>query len=246
MGPSPTAISASRRFPAPHSRLPRRHGKDEGPVIAIVDYEAGNLTSVAAAVESLGFEAVVTGSPGGIAAAERVIFPGVGAAGSAMRALKRRGLEAPLREAVRAGKPFLGICLGFQILFEFSDEDGGTDLLGIFPGRVVRFPQGLRDAMGGGPLKIPHMGWNEVRFRGRHPVWDGIPAGSEFYFVHSYYPQAAEADVCAETEYGLRFASGVARGRVVAFQFHPEKSGRPGLRLLRNFLTWDPDAKGAA
>jgi len=208
-------------------------------MIAIVDYDAGNLTSVAAAVESLGFEAAVTSRADGIAAADRVIFPGVGAAGSAMQNLKRFGLEACLRQAVAAGKPFLGICLGFQILFEHSDEDGGADLLGVFPGRVVRFADGMYEE-GTGPLKVPHMGWNQARFRGAHPVWQGIPEGSEFYFVHSYHPQPEAAHVCSETTYGIRFASGVARGNVVAFQFHPEKSGRPGLQLLRNFLTWSP------
>jgi glutamine amidotransferase len=208
-------------------------------MIAIVDYDAGNLTSVAAAVEALGFDAVITSDPGEIAAAERIIFPGVGAAGSAMRNLRRLGLAGPLRQAVTDGKPFLGICLGFQILFEHSDEDGGVDLLGVFPGRVVRFADGMREG-DQGPLKVPHMGWNQVAFRGRHPVWQEVPPGAEFYFVHSYYPQPAATHVCAETTYGTRFASGVAQGSVVAFQFHPEKSGRPGLQLLRSFLTWFP------
>jgi glutamine amidotransferase len=156
-----------------------------------------------------------------------------------MANLRRLGLAEPLRQAVNAGKPFLGICLGFQILFEHSDEDGGVDLLGIFPGRVVRFADGMREG-GEGPLKVPHMGWNQAAFRGDHPVWRDLPPASEFYFVHSYYPQPQAGHIGAETTYGIRFASGVARGSVVAFQFHPEKSGRPGLQLLRNFLSWSP------
>jgi imidazole glycerol-phosphate synthase subunit HisH len=208
-------------------------------MIAIVDYEAGNLTSVAAALHSLGFAATVTGEPAAIAAADRIVFPGVGAAGSAMANLRRLGLVAPLRQAVADGKPFLGICLGFQILFEYSEEDGGVDLLGVFRGRVVRFADGMTEN-GTGPLKVPHMGWNVAAFRGAHTVWDGLPADSEFYFVHSYYPEPDPADVAATTVYGRPFASGVARGSVVAFQFHPEKSGRPGLQLLRNFCTWSP------
>jgi glutamine amidotransferase len=208
-------------------------------MIAIVDYEAGNLTSVAAALRSLGVQATITSEPAVIAAAERLVFPGVGAAGSAMRNLRRLGLAEPLRQAVAAGKPFLGICLGFQILFEHSAEDGGVDLLGVFRGRVVRFADGMVEG-GMGPLKVPQMGWNLAAFRGDHPVWHGLPADSEFYFVHSYYPEPEPADVCATTIYGKTFASGVARGNVVAFQFHPEKSGRPGLQLLRNFCAWSP------
>lgn len=208
-------------------------------MIAIVDYEAGNLTSVAAAVAALGQEATVTSRPADIRAAERIVFPGVGAARSAMRNLSRLGLAEPLRQAVASGKPFLGICLGFQILFEHSDEDEGVDLLGVFRGRVVRFADGMHEG-GTGPLKVPQMGWNQVTFRGVHPVWQGVPAGSEFYFVHSYYPVPDPADVCATTVYGVPFASGVARGNVAAFQFHPEKSGRPGLQLLRNFCSWIP------
>jgi glutamine amidotransferase len=208
-------------------------------MIAIVDYEAGNLTSVAAALDVLGFQAVITSEPAVIAAAERIVFPGVGAAGSAMRNLQRLGLAGPLRQAVAAGKPFLGICLGFQILFEHSDEDGGVELLGVFRGRVVRFADGMTEG-GQGPLKVPQMGWNLASFRGAHPVWADLPADSEFYFVHSYYPEPEPADIGATTVYGKTFASGVARGNVVAFQFHPEKSGRPGLQLLRNFCTWSP------
>ena len=206
-------------------------------MIAIVDYKAGNLTSVLRALERLGQQAVITGDPEMIRRAGRVLFPGVGAAGEAMRNLRELGLVDVLREVART-KPFLGICLGYQILFEHSDEDGGVECLGILPGRVVRFPEPLRSPHEPRPLKVPHMGWNEVRFTRRHPVWEGVPAGSEFYYVHSYYPVPQPEDVCAETEYGVTFAGGVARGTLVGFQSHPEKSGEPGLRLLKNFCTW--------
>lgn len=209
-------------------------------MIAIVDYRAGNLTSVARALRHLGQDCVITADPAAIAGADRVIFPGVGAAGEAMRNLCELGLAPALRAAVAAGKPFLGICLGYQILFDASDEDGGVRCLGLLPGRVVRFADDLRDEPGARPLKVPQMGWNAVAFRGAHPVWRDVPAGSEFYFVHSYYPAAAPEVVCATTRYGIEFASGAARGSLVAFQFHPEKSGEPGLRLLANFCAWEP------
>ncbi|NLF18613.1 MAG: imidazole glycerol phosphate synthase subunit HisH [Lentisphaerae bacterium] len=206
-------------------------------MIVIVDYEAGNLTSVAAAAAAAGFPARISSDPADIATAERLIFPGVGAAASAMHHLRRLGLVEPLRAAVASGKPFLGICLGFQILFEHSDEDGGVDLLGLFRGRVVRFPDGMTEG-GQGPLKVPHMGWSRVEFTRSMPLGEGLPADSEFYFVHSYYPEPEPSAVCATAVYGRRFAAGVARGNVIGFQFHPEKSGRPGLQLLRNFCTW--------
>lgn len=208
-------------------------------MIAIVDYKAGNLTSVLRALERLGQKAEITGDPAAIRRAERVIFPGVGAAGEAMRNLRELGLVDVLRE-VSGQKPFMGICLGYQILFEHSDEDGGVECLGILPGRVVRFPEPLRSPHSPRPLKVPHMGWNEVRFTRQHPVWEGVPAGSEFYYVHSYYPVPRPEDVCAETEYGVTFAGGAARGTLVGFQSHPEKSGEPGLRLLKNFCEWNP------
>ena len=208
-------------------------------MIAIVDYKAGNLTSVLRALERLGQTAVITGNPEVIRRAGRVVFPGVGAAGEAMRNLRELGLVEVLRE-VSQTKPFLGICLGYQILFEHSDEDGGVECLGILPGHVVRFPEPLRSPHEARPLKVPHMGWNEVRFTRQHPVWDGVPPGSEFYYVHSYYPVPQPEDVCAETDYGVTFAGGVARGLLVGFQSHPEKSGEPGLRLLKNFCTWQP------
>ena len=207
-------------------------------MIAIVDYRAGNLTSVARALQHLNVPCVVTDRAEDLRRAERVIFPGVGAAGEAMRNLRGTGLAGCIREVFDSGKPLLGICLGTQVIFEYSEEDNRTECLGIIPGGVRRFPAGMRE--GGDPLKIPHMGWNRVSFRGAHPVFAGLPENAEFYFVHSYYPAPSNgADVTGETEYGIRFASAVARKNLVAVQFHPEKSGRFGLRILENFSRWD-------
>ena len=204
-------------------------------MIAIVDYKAGNLTSVRLALEHLGIPATVTQDPAVIARAERVIFPGVGAAGSAMEHLAELDLAAPLHAALDSGKPFLGICLGTQVIFDRSEEDGGTDCLGIVPGAVKQFRPS-------DPLcKVPQMGWNTVELRVDHPVFVGIEDDCEFYFVHSFYPDPADpTQIYAETEYaGVRFASVVGRGNLIATQFHPERSGRIGLRLLENFSTWD-------
>jgi len=207
-------------------------------MIAVVDYRAGNVTSVARALRHLNVPCVATDRAEDLRRAGRIIFPGVGAAGEAMRNLRETGLAGCIREAFESGKPLLGICLGTQVIFEYSEEDGRTERLGLIPGGVRRFPGDLRE--GGDPLKIPHMGWNRVSFQVAHPVFAGLPANAEFYFVHAYYPAPAnEADVAAETEYGIRFASAVARGNLVAVQFHPEKSGRFGLRLLVNFSRWD-------
>ncbi len=214
-------------------------------MIAIIDYEAGNLTSVQRALSSLGAASVITQDLSLIANAERVIFPGVGAAGAAMASLKKLGMDNALRQALDSGKPVLGICLGTQIIMESSEEDL-ANCLGILPGRTVRFPVEHRDAQGQ-PLKVPHMGWNGVRFTRTHPVFAGVPAEAEFYFVHSYYPlPARQEDVVGTTEYGLSFAAAVARDNLVAVQFHPEKSGRPGLAILKNFLAWDGKEGGRA
>ena len=202
---------------------------------AIVDYRAGNLTSVRLAFETIGAAAEVTSDPAAIRAADRILFPGVGAAGSAMRNLDELGLADVLRERIAAGVPFLGICLGTQILFERSEDAGGTACLGILPGAARRFvPRSRAD-------KIPEMGWNQARIVRPHPLLAGIPDDSDFYFVHSYYPAPAEpSDVVCTTEYcGAPFASMVGRGSLAATQFHPEKSGRVGLRLLANFAAWD-------
>jgi len=205
-------------------------------MIAIIDYKAGNLTSVQLAFRALGSEAVVTSDPQTILAAERVVFPGVGAAGSAMRNLADLHLIPVLEEVSARGTPFLGICLGTQILFDFSEEDGGTPTLGILPGRVPRFrPSDPWD-------KVPQMGWNQVKILRTHPLLEGIADESEFYFVHSYYPAPADPVLAVgTTDYAeVTFASMVGRGNVAATQFHPEKSGRIGLRLLANFTQWTP------
>ena len=202
---------------------------------AIVDYRAGNLTSVRLAFETIGAAAEVTSDPAAIRAAARTLFPGVGAAGSAMRNLDELGLADVLRERIAAGVPFLGICLGTQILFERSEEDGGTPCLGILPGAARRFvPRSRAD-------KIPEMGWNQARIVRPHPLLAGIPDDSDFYFVHSYYPAPAEpSDVVCTTEYcGAPFASMVGRGSLAATQFHPEKSGRLALRLPPTFAARD-------
>ena len=190
-------------------------------MLTIIDYKAGNLTSVKLAFAALGVETLVTSDPAAIRAAERLVFPGVGAAASAMENLKAAGLIGPLKEATAAGTPFLGICLGMQILFDHTEEDGGTDTLGILPGQVRRFPSVLG-------CKIPQIGWNQVN------------DAEEYYFVHSYY---VEMNPFAEgvTEYaGVRFASLVRKGNIIASQFHPEKSGRVGLKFLSDFLAWNP------
>ena len=204
-------------------------------MIAIVDYKAGNLTSVRLALASLGVEGEVTSRAEDIQRAERVIFPGVGAAGAAMRSLEELGLRETLRRVVAGGTPFLGICLGTQIIFDRSEEDGGVAGVGIVPGTVRLFRPSDP------AVKVPQIGWNAVKRLREHPVFAGIEDESEFYFVHSYYPAPSDrADVIGETEYAdVRFASVVGSRNLVATQFHPEKSGRIGLRLLANFARWD-------
>ncbi len=210
-------------------------------MIAIIDYDAGNLASVLRALEFLDVDGQITADADQIRQAERVIFPGVGAAGEAMRNLRQSGLDTVIHEVIAAGTPFLGICLGYQVLFRHSEEDD-CDCLGILEGDVVRFPEGLTEPGDPRPLKIPEMGWNTVTFNRLHPVWEGVPEGSEFYFVHSYYPKPDADTVCASTEYGMTYACGVAWKNLVAFQFHPEKSGRPGLHMLKNFCGWLPES----
>ena len=207
-------------------------------MIAILDYRAGNLTSVERALRFLGFACEITHSAERIRAAERIIFPGVGAAGKSMQDLRELGLDSLLRERLQAGVPVLGICVGLQVLFDYSEEND-TQCLGILPGKVRLFPEELRD-QSGVPLKVPHMGWNEVAFTREHPVFRELPRGSEFYFVHSYYPEASDL-ACAVgiTQYGIAFSSAVARRNLVAVQFHPEKSGPPGLQVLHNFCHWN-------
>jgi glutamine amidotransferase len=203
------------------------------PVIVIIDYDAGNLRSVQRACAEVGLEARISNDPAEVARAERVVFPGVGAAGSAMRSLRKSGLDRALLDAFAAATPILGICLGLQISLDHSEEND-TPTLGLVPGRVVRFR--LDDPR----LKIPHMGWNEVRVVRPHPVLAHIRPGDEFYFVHAYYPEPADRScVLAETDYERVFACALGRANYVATQFHPEKSGRVGLELLARFGRWD-------
>lgn len=204
-------------------------------MIAIIDYKAGNLTSVALSFESIGAEAVVTRDPDVIRTAEHVVFPGVGAAGAAMSHLRDLALIDVIHSVVASGTPFLGICLGTQILLSRSEEDGGTDCLNLTKGCVRLFsPSNPRD-------KVPHMGWNAVHQKVAHPVMANIDDDSEFYFVHSYYPDPEdERVILGSTSYAdITFTSAIYRDNLVATQFHPEKSGRVGLRLLENFANWD-------
>jgi len=225
------------RGKSPKKDKPSLAGGVHQDMIGIIDYKAGNLTSVARALHYLGQPCEVTDEAGVLDACDRLVFPGVGAAGEAMSNLRRLGLDRRLREWIAAGKPTLGICLGTQVIFEFSEENA-TDCLGIVPGSVRRFPGDLKDRQGRF-LKIPHMGWNGVEFSRSHPVFAGLPADAEFYFVHSYYPAPAVVDYALGwTDYGLRFCAAIAHKNLVAVQFHPEKSGGPGLKILDNFCRW--------
>lgn len=201
-------------------------------MIAIVDYRAGNLTSVARALEHLGHRCEITDRAEQIRAAERVILPGVGAAGATMANLERLGLVEVIRDQViGAGRPFLGICIGIQVLLDRSDEDNAR-CLGVVAGGVRRFPT----IVDGRPLKVPQIGWNRVRQRRAHPIFDGIPNPSHFYFVNSYYPLPTDQSlVIATSDYGVDFCAALAAGNLVATQFHLEKSGAVGLRMLDNF-----------
>lgn len=206
--------------------------------VAVVDYGMGNLRSVAKAIEHVAPSAkiLVTADAAAVAAADRVVVPGQGAMPDCMRELKARGLDRAVIEAA-ARKPFLGICIGLQMLFEHSEE-GDVPGLGILPGRVRRFPREVMDAQG---LKVPHMGWNQVSQAESHPLWSGIEDGARFYFVHSYYVEPASPEAIAgSTSYGMSFTSAVARANIFATQFHPEKSAQAGLRLLANFMEWQP------
>ena len=198
------------------------------PKIVIVDYGAGNLRSVARAVAHVGHAPSVTSAPGEVATADALIVPGVGAAADTMRNLREHKMVEPVREYIASGRPFFGVCMGQQALRTVSEEGGEHPCLDVIPGRVKKLPPGL---------KVPHMGWNTVRQRVAHPIFEGIPDDSYFYFVHSYYPQPDdERVVIGETEYGVTFASVLARNNIVATQFHPEKSGEMGLRMYANFL----------
>lgn len=206
--------------------------------IAVVDYGMGNLRSVVQALKHVApaDEVVLSADPGVILSADRVVFPGQGAMRDCMQELESRGLGGAVSQASQ-DRPFLGICIGLQLLFEHSEE-ADTPGLGLLPGRVLRFKGGYVDAHGA-PLKIPHMGWNRV-FHNEHPIWQRIPEGDRFYFVHSYHVGDTPAELVAGTsEYPERFTCAVARDSLVAVQFHPEKSQRAGLQLLANFVAWN-------
>ena len=199
--------------------------------VAVIDYDAGNTLSVTRALEKVGAGVDLTSDPDRVAGTDAVVLPGVGAFGDCMRKLGERGMDVACREAFRSGKPFLGVCVALQVIFENSEESPGAEGLGLLPGSVRRFKAG-------GDLKVPHMGWNELLLVREHPVLDGLD-GEAFYFVHSYYPEPAEpADLIGETEYGGRFCAAAGRENLVAVQFHPEKSSGAGLTLYENFLAW--------
>lgn len=204
----------------------------------VIDYGAGNLRSVARAIAHVHEAPNVTADPADIAAAGALVLPGVGAAADTMANLRSRGLVTPILDYIAAGRPFLGVCMGLQALLEWSEE-GGEECLGVLPGKVRKFsPEGR---------KVPHMGWNTVEWVRDHPFIEGVPSGSAFYFVHSFYPEVSDPGLALGlTEYGVEFASVVARDNVVATQFHPEKSGDHGLLLYRNFVRWALAGGGVA
>jgi len=207
--------------------------------IGVVDYGMGNLRSVSKAIATLGFPVLVSGSPSDLSRCRGIVLPGVGAFRDCMENLGRQGLLPFLKDVLRDGRPFLGICLGLQLLFSESEEFGRHEGIGFLPGKVVRFPAGMAapdGAFGTASLKVPHMGWNRVDFTMDHPVLRGVPSGSYFYFVHSYYVRPDDpAVVACKTSYGVEFAAGVGKGNLLAVQFHPEKSQVAGLALLANF-----------
>jgi glutamine amidotransferase len=202
---------------------------DADRTVTIVDYGAGNLRSVARAVAHAGFEPLVTTRARDVEGAWALIVPGVGAAADTMKNLQASGLDGPIRDYIASGRPFLGVCMGMQALFDLSEEGGRHECLGVLPGKIVRFPFGLT---------VPHIGWNTVRVDRAHPVFEGIPQDGFFYFVHSYHAAPSEPTiVVGATEYeGVVFPSVVGRDNLIATQFHPEKSGANGLRLYANFI----------
>ena len=207
--------------------------------VAVIDYGMGNLRSVSKALEHVApqAEVMVTSDAKVVATADRVVFPGQGAMPDCMREMDSRNLRPAVLSAARE-RPFLGICIGLQMLFD-SSEEGDTPGLAIFAGQVKRFPASTQGAAE--RLKVPHMGWNQVRQRGPHRLWAGIEDATRFYFVHSYYASpSADSLIAAETDYGMCFTCAVARDNIFAVQFHPEKSQTSGLRLLANFISWNP------
>lgn len=198
--------------------------------VAVVDYDAGNTLSVTRALEKVGAAVALTPDPQKVLAADAVVLPGVGAFGDCMNKLRERGLDQACREVFVSGKPFLGVCVALQIVFDSSTETPGVAGLGLLPGNVTRFASE--------ELKVPHIGWNEMSVVREHPTLKGLD-GESFYFVHSYYPLPGDPnDLVGETEYGIRFCSAAGRENLLAVQFHPEKSSRAGLKFYENFLTW--------
>ncbi len=213
------------------------------PRIALVDYGAGNIRSVAKALERSALTPVVTADPKVVQAADGVLLPGVGAFKDAVCSLEDAGLADAIRKVTDHGRPYLGLCFGLQLLFEEGEEHGRTRGLGVFRGRVTRFPDAVRDEQAPGaplrPLRVPHIGWNEVRYAGSHPMIERLPKSDVYYFVHSYRPEPTDPEhVVGWTDYGGRFASAVARDNVFAVQFHPEKSQAAGKRLLDAYRQW--------
>jgi glutamine amidotransferase len=205
-------------------------------MLAILDYDAGNIESVRSALAHVGGEPVFVKDAAEAAHAERIVFPGVGSAAQCMRNLRARKFDTVLADAIARGTPVLAICIGMQLLFDSSDEDGGVDALGLLPGKAVKFAPTDRT------MKVPHMGWNRTDMPRRHPLLPESLAGADFYFVHSYYVQPAQGADCAYglTDYAdVRFTAMAGRGSLFACQFHPEKSGAAGLDILRRFLEWD-------
>jgi imidazole glycerol-phosphate synthase subunit HisH len=209
-------------------------------MIAIINYNAGNITSVARALQNIGQDFIITDDAKKLEAASHVIFPGVGAAGEAMAYMREKKLDAWLKNYIKTGQPLLGICLGTQIILDYSEENK-AECIGLVAGSTKRFPDTLTS--GDQALKIPHMGWNSVTLRRSHPVFKDVAPDAEFYFVHSYYPAPSDdSAVLGITDYGINFCSVLAKENLVAMQFHPEKSGRPGLQILRNFCEWRGNA----
>jgi len=197
-------------------------------MITIIDYGAGNLRSVVNAITRLGYQSKITSNPSEVLSAQMIILPGVGAAADTMQNLKALDMIEPIRQFIAEGRPFFGVCMGLQVLFTSTEEGGWHECLNVISGQVKKLPSGL---------KIPHMGWNQVKQRVFHPVFSGIPDDANFYFVHSYYVEPDDKSLVAgETEYGIPFCSILARGNLVATQFHPEKSGEFGLRMYDNFI----------
>ena len=197
-------------------------------MIAIIDYGAGNIRSVSNAITHLGYQAEISNRAEVIERAQAVVFPGVGAAGDTMANLKKLGLDKVIKQLVTEKRPLLGICIGLQVFYSGTEEGGWYECLDIIPGKVKKLPAGL---------KVPHMGWNQVKQKQNHPIFSGIPDNANFYFVHSYYGTPQDKSlILAETEYGITFCSGIAKDNLVGVQFHPERSGDMGLQLYENFF----------